>query len=67
MNSKQKRSRVQGGWAAPSNVRSDRNKPKPPPVPSWVGKNIDQPTEKKFVYEEVSQVFSLYKYDTEVY
>ncbi|KAH3728630.1 alpha-ketoglutarate-dependent dioxygenase alkB homolog 3-like [Dreissena polymorpha] len=58
MNSKQKRSRVQGGWAAPTNVRSDRDKTKPAPVPNWIGKNIDQqPTEKKFVYEEVPEVF----------
>ncbi|KAK3098692.1 hypothetical protein FSP39_022094 [Pinctada imbricata] len=51
---KKKRSRVQGGWAVPSNVRSDRNKPKAPVGPAWLGKNIDQAagSQKKFVYEK---------------
>ncbi|OWF45010.1 alpha-ketoglutarate-dependent dioxygenase alkB homolog 3-like [Mizuhopecten yessoensis] len=49
---RKKRSRVQGGWAAPTNVRSDRNKPKAGVSPAWTGKTVDQPTEKKFVFEE---------------
>jgi len=57
MNSKQKRARVQGGWAPSTNTKSDRDRAKPPAVPNWYGKNIDQPfTEKKFVYEETSEV-----------
>lgn len=57
MNSKQRRARVQGGWAPPNNVKSDKDKLKPQAVPIWYGKNIDQPvTEKKFVYEETSEV-----------
>ena len=35
------RSRVQGGWAVNKNVRSDRDKPKIPQAPRWLGKNID--------------------------
>lgn len=49
---KKKRSRVQGGWAAPTNIRSDRDKPKIEQAPAWLGKTVDQPVEKKFVYEE---------------
>nr|XP_022289970.1 alpha-ketoglutarate-dependent dioxygenase alkB homolog 3-like [Crassostrea virginica] len=49
---KKRRARVQGGWAAPSNVRSDRDKPKAPIGPAWLGKNVDQPVERKFVYEK---------------
>lgn len=47
-----RRARVQGGWAAPTNVRSDRDKPKVPAGPAWLGKNVDQPVERKFVYEK---------------
>ncbi|CAC5403160.1 ALKBH3 [Mytilus coruscus] len=52
---RKRRSRVQGGWAAPSNVRSDRNKPQIPQAPAWTGKNVDQVqqhTEKKFMFQE---------------
>ncbi|VDI02179.1 alpha-ketoglutarate-dependent dioxygenase alkB homolog 3 [Mytilus galloprovincialis] len=51
---RKRRSRVQGGWAAPSNVRSDRNKPQVPQAPAWTGKNVDQVqhTEKKFMFQE---------------
>lgn len=57
MNAKQRRARVQGGWAPPKNVKSDQNKPKAQVAPNWYGKNIDQPIpEKKFVYEETSEV-----------
>lgn len=57
MNAKQRRARVQGGWAPPKNVKSDQNKPKAQIAPNWYGKNIDQPIpEKKFVYEETSEV-----------
>ena len=60
MSDKRSRARVQGGWAPPTNVRSDRDKIKPTSVPNWVGKNIDlvQPTSssKKFVYEQSSEV-----------
>lgn len=48
---KRRRARVQGGWAPPTNTRSDRDKPKVPPVPNWYGKTVDQPLPKKFVYE----------------
>ncbi|WAR07022.1 ALKB3-like protein [Mya arenaria] len=59
MNAKQRKSRVQGGWSVPNKVRSDKDKIKPPAVPCWVGKNIDQHKveEKKFIYEEVSEGF----------
>lgn len=53
---KKKRNRVQGGWAAPTNVRSDRNKPKAQVSPAWTGKIVDQPKERKFVYEEPVEV-----------
>ncbi|KAK3593874.1 hypothetical protein CHS0354_011479 [Potamilus streckersoni] len=52
---KKRRSRVQGGWAPPTNIRSDRDKPKPEKLPNWFGKNVDQPVEKKFVYEDNTQ------------
>lgn len=48
---KRRRSRVQGGWAPPTNARSDRDKPKVPATPNWYGKTVDQPSPKKFVYE----------------
>lgn len=51
-----RRARVQGGWAAPTNVRSDRDKPKVPAGPAWLGKNVDQPVERKFVYEKPEEV-----------
>ncbi|KAL5010860.1 hypothetical protein ScPMuIL_013165 [Solemya velum] len=47
-----KRSRVQGGWALPKNIRSDRDKPKASAAPVWLGKNVDQPKEHKFVFEQ---------------
>lgn len=53
---KKRRARVQGGWAAPTNVRSDRDKPKVPAGPAWLGKNVDQPVERKFVYEKPEEV-----------
>jgi hypothetical protein len=56
---RKRRSRVQGGWATPTNVRSDRNKAQVPPAPAWTAKNIDQVqqhTEKKFVFQEQEQV-----------
>ncbi|XP_046342891.2 alpha-ketoglutarate-dependent dioxygenase alkB homolog 3-like [Haliotis rufescens] len=58
---KRRRARVQGGWAPPSvsNVRSDRDKPKMPAGPAWLGKNIDQgsqSSEKKFVFEETDEI-----------
>lgn len=53
---KKRRARVQGGWAAPSNIRSDRDKPKAPIGPAWLGKNVDQPVERKFVYEKPEEV-----------
>lgn len=57
MNDKRRRARVQGGWAPPTNVRSDRDKPKQPDVPKWVGKNIEPgPSQKKFVFEQSSEV-----------
>lgn len=49
---RKRRNRVQGGWAAPTNVKSDRNKPKASVSPAWTGKTVDQPTERKFVFEE---------------
>ena len=55
MNDKRRKSRVQGGWAAPvsqSNCRSDRNKPKIPDPPAWLTKNADATCVAKFVYEE---------------
>lgn len=55
---RKRRSRVQGGWAAPTNVRSDRNKAQVPQAPAWTGKNVDQVqsnSEKKFVFEEPEQ------------
>lgn len=57
MSDKRQRSRVQGGWAPPANVRSDRNKPKAEVAPSWTGKNIDiSPNEsQKFVYQETAE------------
>ena len=53
---RKRRSRVQGGWAPPTNVRSDRNKPAAQTYPNWVGKNVDQPVDKKFVYEKPAEV-----------
>ncbi len=62
---KRRRARIQGGWAPPSisNVRSDRDKPKMPTGPAWLGKNIDQGShntqeEKKFVFEEPDEVIN---------
>ena len=59
---RKRRSRVQGGWAAPQNVRSDRDKPKPPAAPNWLGKNIDQKVEKQFVYEKPTEVMFVSNY-----
>lgn len=56
-----RRARVQGGWAAPKNIRSDRDKPKPSTAPVWLGKNVDQPKEHKFVFEEPEEVSSGYE------
>lgn len=56
---RKRRSRVQGGWAAPTNIRSDRNKSQVPSTPAWTGKNVDQvqqQTEKKFVFQESEEV-----------
>ncbi|CAH1798385.1 unnamed protein product [Owenia fusiformis] len=53
---RRRRARVQGGWAAPSaGPRSDRNKPTMPQQPAWTGKTVDQPTEKKFVFQKPEQ------------
>ncbi|KAK6172777.1 hypothetical protein SNE40_016370 [Patella caerulea] len=58
--SKPRRSRVQGGWADPpkkKDVRSDMNRIKPPEVPIWTGKNIDQASSSsthKFQYVQPS-------------
>ena len=54
---KRRRARVQGGWAPPTNSRSDRDKPKAPSIPNWYGKTVDQPSSsKKFVYEQPKEV-----------
>ncbi|ESO83383.1 hypothetical protein LOTGIDRAFT_133518 [Lottia gigantea] len=55
MNTKQKRSRVQGGWAAPKKqtARSDKDRVKPPNVPVWTSKNIDQVSATpQFLYQQ---------------
>ena len=58
MNTKnrKKAARIQGGWAvsATANVRSDKEKPKMPVTPAWLGKNVDNPSQndKKYVYEQ---------------
>ncbi|KAL8573515.1 hypothetical protein ACOMHN_047786 [Nucella lapillus] len=57
---KRRRARVQGGWAAPpKNVRSDMHKPKAAPEPAWLARNVDQPTQKKFVYEQPEEEFQV--------
>ena len=55
---KRRRARVQGGWAPPTNARSDRDKPKAPIAPNWYGKTVDQPSPKKFVFETPTEVKS---------
>ena len=53
---KRRRARVQGGWAPPTNARSDRDKPKAKVTPNWYGKTVDQPSPKKFVFETPTEV-----------
>ncbi|XP_013379464.1 alpha-ketoglutarate-dependent dioxygenase alkB homolog 3 [Lingula anatina] len=53
---KRRRVRVQGGWATSSGPRSDQHKPKPHTEPAWLGKNVDQPTEKKFVFQKPTEL-----------
>lgn len=59
--SQKRKGRVQGGWAPQSNARSDKNRPKAPESPAWTGKIVDQPHERKFVYEPV-EVYILVHY-----
>ncbi|XP_074660737.1 alpha-ketoglutarate-dependent dioxygenase alkB homolog 3-like isoform X1 [Tubulanus polymorphus] len=55
-NEKRRRARVQGGWCPPTNVRSDKDKPKSQPCPAWTNKTVDNPQSKNFTFEEPEEV-----------
>ena len=58
---KRRHARVQGGWAAPPKQDRDVKSNKLRPAgPGWLGKTVDSPEKKKFVYEEPQEVILCY-------